>query len=90
MLIVVGTVLFIAYFLPFSVQKSKQNKKIFYAKTKIMTVPGFIYRTRSNARTLIMLTLLSAATLTVSSVMALSLFYPIAAVARIASSELEF
>lgn len=90
MLIVVGTVLFIAYFLPFSVQKSKQNKKIFYTKAKIMTVSDFIYRTRSNARTLIMLTLLSAATLTVSSVMALSLFYPIAAVARIASSELEF
>lgn len=36
-----------------------------------------------------MLTLLSAATLTVSSVMALSLFYPIAAAHRIAPSELE-
>ena len=55
-----------------------------------MTAPNFIYRIRSNAKTLIMLTLLSAATLTVSSVMALSLFYPVAAVARIAPSELEF
>ncbi len=36
-----------------------------------------------------MLTLLSAATLTVSSVMALSLFYPIAAVSRMAPSEIE-
>lgn len=36
-----------------------------------------------------MLTLLSAATLTVSSVMALSHFYPVAAVSRIAPSELE-
>lgn len=36
-----------------------------------------------------MLTLLSAATLTVSSVMALSLYYPIAAVSRIAPSEIE-
>ena len=90
MLIVVGTVLFIAYFLPFAVQKSKQHKKTFYTETKIVTAPNFIYRIRSNARTLIMLTLLSAATLTVSSVMALSLFYPIAAVARIAPSELEF
>jgi len=36
-----------------------------------------------------MLTLLSAATLTVSSVMALSLYYPIAAISRIAPSEIE-
>ena len=89
-LIVVGTVLFIASFLPFAVQKSKQHKKTFYTETKIVTAPNFVYRIRSNAKTLIMLTLLSAATLTVSSVMALSLFYPIAAVARIAPSELEF
>lgn len=44
---------------------------------------------RSNSKTLIMLTLLSAATLTVSSVMALSLYYPIAAVSRMAPSEIE-
>lgn len=88
--IAAGTVLFIASFLPFAVQKSKQRKKAFYTDIKIVTTPNFIYRIRSNARTLIMLTLLSAATLTVSSVMALSLFYPIAAVARIAPSELEF
>ncbi len=36
-----------------------------------------------------MLTLLSAATLTVSSAMALTLYYPIAAVSRIAPSEIE-
>lgn len=90
MSIVMGTVLFIVSFLPFAVQKSKQHKKAFYTETKIVTAPIFIYRIRSNAKTLIMLTLLSAATLTVSSVMALTLFYPIAAVARIAPSELEF
>lgn len=90
MLIVVGTILFIASFLPYAAQKSKQHKKTFYTETKIVTAPNFIYRIRSNAKTLIMLTLLSAATLTVSSVMALSLFYPIAAVERIAPSELEF
>lgn len=87
--IAAGTILFIASFLPYAVQKSKQRKKAFYTETKIITAPNFIYRIRSNARTLIMLTLLSAATLTVSSVMALSLFYPIAAVSRIAPSELE-
>ncbi len=57
---------------------------------KIIAIPNFIYRIRSNSKTLIMLTLLSATTLTVSSVMALSLYYPIASVSRIAPSEIEF
>lgn len=88
-LVVVGTILFISSFLPFVVQISKNNKRKFYTETKIITSPNFIYRMRSNSKTLIMLTLLSAATLTVSSVMALSLYYPIAAVARMAPSEIE-
>ena len=88
-LILSGTVLFIASFLPFAVQTGKKNKRKFYTETKIITAPGFIYRIHSNSRTLIMLTLLSAATLTVSSTMALSLYYPIAAVSRMAPSEIE-
>ena len=88
-LILLGTVLFIASFLPYMVQTGKKNKKKFYTETRIITSPGFIYRMRSNSKTLIMLTLLSAATLTVSSVMALSLYYPIAAISRIAPSEIE-
>ncbi len=90
LLIAFGTVFFINSFLPFAVQVSKQNKKSFYTDTKIITMPNFVYRIRSNARTLIMLTLLSAATLSISSVMALSMYYPIAAVSRMAPSELEF
>ncbi|HGM1529865.1 TPA: FtsX-like permease family protein [Clostridioides difficile] len=89
-IIVIGTVLFINSFLPYIMQKSKKNKRAFYTGTKIITIPNFIYRIRSNSKTLIMLTLLSAATLTVSSVMALSLYYPIASVSRIAPSEIEF
>ena len=88
-LILLGTVLFIASFLPYVVQTGKKNKKKFYTETRIITSPGFIYRMRSNSKTLIMLTLLSAATLTVSSAMALSLYYPIAAISRIAPSEIE-
>ena len=88
-LILFGTVLFIASFLPYAVQTGKKNKKKFYTETRIITSPGFIYRMRSNSKTLIMLSLLSAAALTVSSVMALSLYYPIAAVSRIAPSEIE-
>ncbi len=88
-LTVFGTILFIASFLPFAVQIGKKNKRRFYTETKIITSPNFIYRMRSNSRTLTMLTLLSAATLTVSSVMALSLYYPVAAVSRMAPSEIE-
>ena len=88
-LILFGTVLFIASFLPFAVQTGQKNKKKFYTETRIITSPGFIYRMRSNSKTLIMLTLMSAATLTVSSAMALTLYYPIAAVSRIAPSEIE-
>ncbi len=88
-LILFGTVLFIASFLPYAVQTGKKNKKRFYTEIKIITAPGFTYHMRSNSKTLIMLTLLSAATLTVSSVMALTLYYPIAAVSRIAPSEIE-
>lgn len=89
-LVVFGTILFINSFLPFVVQISKQNKKAFYTETKIVTTPNFVYKIRSNSKTLIMLSLLSAATLTISSVAALTLYYPIAAVSRVAPSEIEF
>lgn len=89
LLILSGTVLFIAASLPFAVQAGKNNKRRFYTEIKIITSPGFLYRIRSNSRTLVMLTLLSAATLTVSSVMALTLYYPIASLSRIAPSEIE-
>ncbi|MCM1088154.1 MAG: ABC transporter permease [Muribaculaceae bacterium] len=88
-LILLGTVLFIASFLPFIVQIGKQNKDKFYTSIRIIASPNFIYRIQSNARTLIMLTLLSAATLTVSSIMALTLYYPIAALSRMTPSEIE-
>ena len=88
-LVVAGTVLFLAFSLPFAVQAGKRSRRKFYTETRIITAPGFVYQMHSNARTLIMLTLLSAATLTISSVMALTLYYPIAAVSRMAPSELE-
>ena len=89
-LVVSGTVLFIAAFLPYIIEKSKQCKSRFYTALNIIAAPNFIYRIRSNARTLIILTLLSAAALTVSGVMSLTLYYPIAAMSRIAPSEIEF
>lgn len=90
MLVVIGTIFFISSFLPYAMKKSKNNKHTFYTETKIITTPNFIYRIRSNSKTLIMLALLSAATLSVSSVMALTVYYPIAAVSRVAPSAIEF
>ena len=90
MLVVIGTIFFISSFLPYVMKKRKGKKLAFYTETRIITIPNFIYRIRSNAKTLILLTLLSAAVLTVSSVMALTVYYPIAAVSRIAPSEIEF
>lgn len=90
MLILLGTVFFISSFLPCVMKCSKKNKRAFYTQTRIITTPVFVYRVRSNASTLIMLTLLSAATLTVASVMALTLYDPIACISRMAPSELEF
>lgn len=90
MLILSGTIFFISSFLPCVMKCSQKNKQAFYTQTRIITTPNFIYHIRSNARTLIMLTLLSAATLTAASVMALTLYYPIASVSRMAPSELEF
>lgn len=90
MLILFGTIFLISSSLPFVLKNSKKNKRAFFTETRIITTPNFIYRIRSNAKTLIMLTLLSAATLTVASVMALTLYYPIASVSRMAPSELEF
>ena len=46
-LVVLGTMLFIAYFLPFAVQTSKNNKRKFYTETKIIISPNFIYRMQS-------------------------------------------
>ena len=89
-LVVCGTVLFISAFLPFLLNRERKDEDRFYTPSRIILIPGFIYRIRSGARTLIMLSLLSAAALTVSSVMALSLYYPVAALSRITPSEIEF
>lgn len=89
LLVVFGTIFFISSFLPCLMLIRKRSSR-FYTETRIITIPNFIYRIRSNAKTIIMLTLFSAATLTITGVMALTLYYPIAAVSRIAPSEIEF
>lgn len=49
-LVITGTVLFIASFLPYAMERSKRRKQVFYTETKIITTPNFIFRIRSNAK----------------------------------------
>ena len=89
-LIGLGTTLFIYSFLPYVMQHLQRRKSMLYKPTAIVTIPKFVHRIRTNARTLTMLSLLSAATLCVFGVSALSAYYPIAATARIIPSAIEF
>lgn len=89
-LVVAGTVLLIGASLPYVLNRQKRDRRSFYTPEAIVFIPQLVYRVRSNAKTLIMLTLLQAATLTVSGVLALTLYYPIAAVGRMAPSDIEF
>ncbi|MGN7763588.1 ABC transporter permease [Paenibacillus sp. 22594] len=89
-LITLGTVLFIYSFLPYIIQKLEQRKELLYRDTEIVTIPKFIHRIRTNAKTLIVLSLLSAGTLGVFGATTLSIYYPLVAVERIIPSAVEF
>ncbi|PJN54698.1 Bacitracin export permease protein BceB [Paenibacillus sp. GM2FR] len=90
MLITAGTSLFIYSFVPYLMRKLEQRKKLLYKEIAIVTIPKFIYRIRTNAKTLIMLSLLIAGTLGVFGSTALTMYYPVAAVTRIIPSAIEF
>ncbi|MFJ8531563.1 FtsX-like permease family protein [Bacillus sp. NPDC094106] len=88
--VVIGTILFIHSFLPFSIQRLKKRKTWLYKESNIITLPNFIYKIRSKAKTLILLTLLAAGTLAIFGSTVLSLCYPVAAIERIIPSAIEF
>ncbi|HBH11729.1 MAG TPA: ABC transporter permease [Clostridiales bacterium] len=89
-LIAIGTVLFIYSFLPYVMQRLQSRENLLYKPISIVIIPTFTHRIRTNAKTLIMLTLLSAGTLGVFGATTLSLYYPIASVTRIIPSAFEF
>jgi len=89
-LIVCGTALFVYSFLPYVMQKLKQRERLLYREISIVAIPKFMNRIRTNAKTLIMLSLLSAATLGVFGSTVLTSYYPVAALTRIIPSALEF
>ncbi len=85
-----GTVLFIYSFLPYASSKIRADKKLLFRETTIITVPKFMHRIRSNAKSLILLILLSAGTLAVLGATLLSVWYPFKALERIIPSAIEY
>ncbi|CAM4170415.1 FtsX-like permease family protein [Bacillus paramycoides] len=88
--VILGTIFFIHSFLPYAIQKLKKNKTWFYKESNIIIIPNFIFKIRSKAKTLILLTLLTAGTLAIFSSTLLTLYYPVAATERIVPSAIEF
>lgn len=71
-LVVTGTALFIFSFLPFACQKIKRNRKLLYGENTIIVVPKFMHQIRSNAKSIILIILMSAGTLSVLGATVLS------------------
>lgn len=88
--VILGTIFFIHSFLPYAIQKLKKNKIWFYKESNIIVTPNFIFKIRSKAKTLILLTLLTAGTLAIFSSTLLTLYYPVTATERIVPSAIEF
>lgn len=88
--VVVGTIFFIHSFLPFVIHKFENRKNWLYKEMNIIILPNFKYKIRSKAKTLILLTLLAAGTLSIFGSTVLSVYYPVAATERIIPSSIEF
>ncbi|MBC1515543.1 ABC transporter permease [Listeria immobilis] len=63
--VIVGTALFITFFLPYLLTKLRNNKKLFYKGSNIISTSQLTFRISSNAKTLIVISILSATTLSV-------------------------
>lgn len=88
--VVIGTILFIYSFLPYACKKIKKQQHILYRENTIIVVPKFMHRIRSNAKSLILLVLLTAGTLSVFGATTLSIWYPYQTFKRIIPSAIEY
>lgn len=88
--IVIGTIFFIYSFLPYVCQIIKKQKKLFYKANTIIVIPKFMHRIRSNAKSLILLILLTAGTVSIFGATTLSLWYPYQSFKRIIPSAMEY
>lgn len=76
--------------LPYACQKIRQKKSKLYHENTIIVVPKFMHRIRSNAKSLILLILLTAGTLAVFGSTVLSMWYPYQSFRRIIPSAIEY
>lgn len=90
LLVTAGTVFFIRSFLPSGIQMIRRRKKLFYRPDTIVVLPKFVHRIRSNARMLILLTLLSAATLGILGSTLCTYSFSAQGLSRITPAALEF
>lgn len=88
--VVIGTILFIYSFLPFVCDRIKRHKNILYRANTIVVTPKFMHRIHSNAKSLILLTLLIAGTLAVFGAVTLTMWYPYRSLQRIIPSAIEY
>ncbi|MBA3925995.1 ABC transporter permease [Listeria rustica] len=63
-LVIIGTTLLLSNFLPFLLNQIRKNKRVFYKGTNIISNSQLAFRIGSNARTLAIIAILSATTLT--------------------------
>lgn len=89
-LVVTGTVLFIFSFLLFACQRIRRNKALLYQENTVIVVPKFMHRIRSNAKSMILIILMSAGTLSILGATVLSVWYPLQALERIIPSAIEY
>ncbi|PZF90742.1 ABC transporter permease [Listeria ivanovii] len=70
--VILGTILFVTFFLPYLLAKLRNNKRFFYKGSNIVSTSQLTFRIASNAKTLIIISILSATTLsaigTISSI----------------------
>lgn len=90
LLVVCGTILFVYSFIPLVFNYIKKTGTFFLKDTTLIVVPKFIQRIRLNAKSMILLILLSAGTLAILGATVLSLWYPIEATKRIIPFAIEF
>lgn len=89
-LVVCGTILCVYSFIPLVFNYIKKRDTLMLKETTVIVVPKFIQRIRLNAKSIILLILLTAGTLAILGTTVLSLWYPIEATKRIIPSSIEF
>lgn len=89
-LAVTGTILSVSSFVPLVCRCMKNRHGLLYQENRIIVIPRFMHRIRSNAKSLILLILLVAVTLSVFGATTLSVWYPYRAVERIIPSAIEY